>query len=70
MEEKKKYKHKTASPAHNRATAKYNATHTKQIGLILNLGTDKDILEHLDKQPSKMGYIKQLIRDDIERGQK
>lgn len=65
MDTKKKYKHSTASPAHNRATAKYNATHTKIIPLRLNFDTDKDILDHLAMQPSKMGYIKQLIRDDI-----
>lgn len=65
MEEKKKYKQKTASPAHNRATAKYNKTNTTQVALILNKKTDQDILDHLAMQPSKMGYIKQLIRDDI-----
>ena len=65
MEEKKK---SYASPAHNRATAKYNAEHTTQISIKLNNGTDKDILEHLAKQPSKMGYIKQLIREDMQRG--
>ena len=68
MEEKKKYKRPTASPAHNRASSKYNATHTKIIPIRLNFETDADILEHLEKQASKMGYIKQLIRDDIAKG--
>lgn len=31
--------------------------------------TDADILEHLQKQESTAGYIKQLIREDIQKGQ-
>lgn len=45
---------------------KYDAENTKQIRLKLNLNTDKDILEWLDKQPTKQGSIKALIRDAIE----
>ncbi len=32
--------------------------------------TDADILEKLDHVESKMGYIKKLIRDDIEKAKK
>ena len=39
------------------------ATH-KGIYLKLNEDTDKDILERLDKQENKQGYIKELIRTD------
>lgn len=65
MEEKKKYKHSTSSPAHNRATAKYNAANTKQYPIRLNLNTDKDIIEKLSTVDSVAGYIKDLIRADI-----
>lgn len=29
--------------------------------------TDADIISHLDKQPNMLGYIKRIIREDIER---
>lgn len=44
---------------------KYDKTHTTKITLKLNINTDKNILEKLDSVPSKQGYIKQLIRNDI-----
>ena len=51
--------------AQKRATAKYDKTHTSQIVLKLNKGTDKDILDRLSEVPNKQGYIKDLIRADI-----
>ena len=38
---------------------------TTRIVMNLNNNTDKDVLLKLDEVPSKQGYIKQLIRDDI-----
>lgn len=66
MEEKKKYKHSTASPAHNRAAAKYNKANTKQYQIRLNLKTDADLIAKIESVPNKLGYIKELIRADIE----
>ena len=48
-----------------KAVAKYDSLNTKQIKLKLNLKTDIDIIEQLEKQGNKQGYIKQLIRADI-----
>lgn len=48
-----------------RASAKYDAAHTRQIMLKLNTKTDADILEHLDTMDNKQGYIKALIRKDM-----
>ena len=48
-----------------KAQERYDAVNTKQIRLKLNLTTDKDILEHLNKVGNKQGYIKELIRADI-----
>lgn len=48
-----------------KAVAKYDSLNTKQIKLKLNLKTDKDILEVLEKKKNKQGYIKELIRADI-----
>lgn len=56
--------------ARNVTAAKWDAENTKQIKLKLNLRTDADILEHLDKQESRQGYIKALIRADIEKEDK
>ena len=57
-------KNKT-SDAKIKASNKYNSTHTKIIPIRLNLETDADILAHLETVSSKMGYIKQLIREDM-----
>lgn len=58
---------KKTSDAHIRAIDKYNKANTKSMALRFNLKTDADILEKLDNVPSKLGYIKQLIRADIEK---
>ena len=55
------------SEARKRANAKYDARHTKQIKLKLNLETDWDILERLNEVDNKQGYIKDLIREDLEK---
>lgn len=60
-------KMRRSSDARKRAVSKYDASHTKQIKLKLNLETDKDILERLDEVENKQGYIKALIRSDIKR---
>ena len=46
--------------------AKWDAEHTTRIYLKLNNNTDADILAKLETVESKQGYIKQLIRKDIE----
>lgn len=53
------------SDAKKRANAKYDAGHTKQIKLKLNLETDKDILQKFNEVGNVQGYIKRLIRNDI-----
>lgn len=50
-----------------KAQAKYDAKNTRQIHLKLNRRTDWDVLEKLDSVPSKQGYIKELIRADLNR---
>jgi hypothetical protein len=47
---------------------RYHRTHkSKQIKLECLEHTEMDIIEHLNKQPNKQGYIKKLIRDDIKK---
>ena len=40
---------------------------TTGVYLMFTRTTDADILAHLEKQPNKQGYIKALIRADMER---
>ena len=56
---------KKLTDAKRKAIQKYDAANTKQVHLKLNLKTDADILEHLEKQESVQGYIKHLIREDM-----
>ena len=45
---------------------KYDKVHTKKYCIKLNLKTDADIIELLDNLDNKQGYIKALIRSNIE----
>lgn len=56
-----------ATKAQIKASNKYDKENTKQIALRLNKKTDADIIEHLEKQGSKQGYIKELIRKDMKK---
>lgn len=58
---------KKTSDAQKRAVAKYDAANTKSHLLKLNRKTDADIIAFLENQPNKMGYIKQLIRDNMQK---
>lgn len=57
---------KELTDAKRKAIKKYDAKSTRQIHLKLNLKTDKDILDKLDSVESIQGYIKELIRLDME----
>lgn len=59
---------KEPSP-HVKSNSKYNKLNTKQYLFRFNLKTDADIIAHMDSLPNKLGYIKQLIRDDIRKEQ-
>lgn len=50
-----------------RANAKYDAANTLQVKMKLNKGTDADIIAKLDSVTNKQGYIKELIRADLNR---
>lgn len=58
-----------ATEAQLKAGRKYDREHTRQIHLKLNRRTDGDVLEKLDSVQSKQGYIKSLIRADLERAE-
>lgn len=54
--------------AQKRATAKYDRENCIRLSLKLNKETDADVLKRLQEVESKQGYIKRLIREDIEKG--
>lgn len=47
--------------------ARYNAKASSRYSLKLNRATDADLIAKLDSVPSVNGYIRQLIRENIER---
>lgn len=55
-----------ASEAKIRANNKSNKINTKMICLRLSYNMDADIIKKLDEVESKMGYIKELIRKDMQ----
>ena len=46
--------------------SRYDAANTVQVKLKLNIRTDADILARLASVPSMQGYIKELIRKDMQ----
>lgn len=48
-----------------RAIKKYQQQNTTVYTFRLNKKTDLDLIEQLEKQDNKQGYIKNLIRQDI-----
>lgn len=46
---------------------KYLKNNARRISFTFMKSTESDILEQIDKQANKAGYIKRLIREDIAR---
>lgn len=46
---------------------RYHKTSTINVNIRLMKNTEQDIIDHLAAQPNKAGYIKSLIRADMER---
>lgn len=53
------------SEAQKRANVKYQRNHTKNVSIRFMPG-DADVLAWLNSQPNKAGYVKALIRADME----
>ena len=54
-----------ATQAQIDASNKFNKENTLCVFLRLNFNTDRDVIQKLESVPSKMGYIKELIRKDM-----
>ena len=57
-----------ATEAQIRANMKYNEKNTTQIKFSFNNKTDADVIAKLQSVPNKQGYVKELIRRDINEG--
>lgn len=54
------------SEAQKRASVKYQKE--KMVARTIKFSpNERDLLAHLDAQPNKAGYLKRLIREDMER---
>ena len=49
------------------ATAQYDRENTRRINLKLNKKTDDDIIKWLEAQKNIQGYLKRLIREDMQK---
>lgn len=58
---------KKSSPELIARNMKYNKENVQQFKIALNKNTDQDIINHLNTKSNKQGYVKTLIREDIER---
>lgn len=58
-----------ATKAQREAVKRYDAAHTVQFKIKLNIATDADIIERLRGAENVQGYIKNLIRKDIKAGE-
>ena len=54
------------SKEYNRtARKKYRKESVKTVNVLFNLETEKHLLDYLNKQESKSGYLKKLLADDM-----
>ena len=56
-----------ATEAQKKASKKYSRNNTKRFAIELNLKNDYKIIKKLEEVPNKQGYIKKLIRKDLEK---
>lgn len=49
---------------------RYQRAHTKNMTINFNMQTESALYDHVQSQPNKQGYIKQLVRDDMEKSRK
>lgn len=55
------------SEAERRAKVRYQKKVMRQVSLKLNMNQDKELIDKLDMVENVQGYIKELIRQDIEK---
>lgn len=49
------------------AKARYDSKTARYFSLKLNRNTDKELIEHLERQESIQAYIKKLIQEDMKK---
>ena len=56
------------SDAQIRASNKYSKEHNHSLLVKMNKDRDKDLIKKIESKPSKAGYIKELVKNDIRKG--
>lgn len=56
--------------SHGASKSKYDKANTKMYGVKVVIPTERDIYEKLESTPNKSGYIKNLIKNDLENNSK
>lgn len=59
-----------ASEAQRKAVAKYDAANTVQFKIKLNKTSDKEMIEFLKSLDNRQGYLKDLIKADMQKNGK
>ena len=59
------YRNGVLSIPDSEAKKEWDKANTQRVIMKLNKNTDSDIIMRLNKVPSKQGYVKTLIRQDI-----
>ena len=65
QKERRKTKENKMSDNRKNNKAEYRKRATKSITVEFYKNTEQPLIEHLEKQPNKSGYIKGLIKKDI-----
>ena len=46
---------------------RYHAKAIMRVTVDFNRNTESDLVERIEREPNRSGYIKQLVREDVER---
>ncbi len=46
---------------------RYHAKAIMRVTVDFNRNTESDLVERVEREPNRSGYIKQLVREDVER---
>lgn len=55
------------SEAAKAAKTRYDAKTARYVSLKLNRNTDRDLIQHLERQESIQTYIKRLVQEDMKK---
>lgn len=51
-----------------KSAAKYEREKLLKVLVKFNRNTEPDLVAHMEEQPNRAGYLKRLVKEDLERG--